>query len=105
MDMLSHILDPSLQVADEYKTYVIESKGKEYYGMLVSQEEDTLSILENPLAPETAVTLKKSDIDVIEYIDISPMPTDLLITLSKSEIWDLLAFVLSGDDPSMKSFN
>ena len=41
---------------------------------------------------------------LIEIIDVSAMPSDLLITLQKNEIWDLLAFVLSGDDPSSKVF-
>lgn len=106
LELLEHILDPSLEVAEEYKTFLIETTDKkEYYGQIVEENDKTLNILADPLKPETAVTLQRSDIKTMDLIDISPMPTDLLITLNKNEIWDLLAFLLSGDDASNEAFH
>ena len=103
--VLEHILDPSIEVAEEYQTVVIEThKGKEYYGQITDQNDKTVTVLDNPLTPETAITVKRSDIKVIDPIAISPMPTDLLITLNKTEIWDLVAYVLSGDDEKHAAF-
>ena len=106
LDLLEHILEPSLDVADEYKTFIIlTTDNEEYYGQIVAQDDDTMKILDNPLKPETAITVRMSDVKKTDPIDISPMPTDLLITLEKEEIWDLLAFVLSGDDSTHAAFN
>ncbi len=105
LSLLQHILDPSLEVADEYKTYIIETDNfEEFYGQIVKQDDETVCILDNPLAPDTAVTVKKSDITSMDLVEISPMPTDLLATLKKEEIWDLLAYVLAGGDKSNKAF-
>jgi len=104
-EVLEHILDPSIEVAEEYTTFVIELKDEtEYYGQITGETDDTVTILDNPLTPETAVTVRKSDIAVTDPIQISPMPTDLLITLNREEIWDLVAYVLSGDDQDFKAF-
>jgi putative heme-binding domain-containing protein len=103
--VLEHILDPSIEVAEEYTTYVIETKDEEeYYGQIINETDATVTILDNPLTPETAVTIKKSDIAITDPIQISPMPTDLLITLNKTEIWDLVAYVLSGDNAKYGAF-
>lgn len=104
-EMLQHILDPSLYVPDEYKTYVVETDDGEYYGTVTAEDDKTVTLLENPLEPESAVTVKKADIKEKDLIDVSPMPTDLLITLNKEEIWDLLAFLISGNNPKDPAFN
>ena len=50
----------------------------------------------NPFAPAESVTLAKSDIKHWEPSPVSPMPPALLDTLTRAEIEDLLAFILSG---------
>ena len=103
--LLQHVIDPSLEVADEYKTYIVQTDGfDEYYGQIVSEDEDSIQILDNPLEPESAVTVKKSDIAEMEQVSISAMPTDLLATLNKNEIWDLLAYVMAGGDKDHVAF-
>lgn len=105
LKVLEHILDPSLEVADEYKTYIVETTGwEEYYGQIIAQNDQTVSVLENPLKPDTAITLQRTDIEAMEALAVSPMPSNLLITLSKNEVWDLLAFLISGDDANHKAF-
>ena len=105
LNVLEHILNPSLLVAEEYRTYVIETEWDgTYYGQIISQDNKTVTVLSNPLAPETAVTLQRSDIQSLESMNASPMPMDLLITLEKEEIWDLVAYILSGDDANDPAF-
>lgn len=105
LELLEHIIDPALEVADEYKTFIIETKDKkEFFGQIVDENDETLSILDNPLKPETAVTVQRSNIKVMQHIAMSPMPSDLLITLNKDEIWDLVAYLQSGADASNKAF-
>lgn len=105
LGLLEHILDPSLKIDEEYKLVIIEMNDKkEYFGTILDQDETTLSIVENPLKPETAITIQKSDIKLIDLIELSLMPTDLLITMEKNEIWDLLAYLLSANDPENNAF-
>lgn len=103
--LLEHILDPSLEVEEQYKSVIIEMKDrKEHFGTILAQDETTITVIENPLQPETAVTVNKSDIKLIDPIALSPMPQDLMIILEESEIWDLMAYLLSGNDPAHNAF-
>jgi putative heme-binding domain-containing protein len=106
LGLLEHIIDPSLKIDDEYKSVIIEMNDKkEHFGTVLSQDDETLSIAENPLKPESAITIQKSDIKLIDLIEMSPMPSDLLITLEKKEIWDLIAYLLSANDPAHEAFS
>jgi putative heme-binding domain-containing protein len=104
-EILAHILDPALAIEEDYKTYIVETNDKkEYVGQIITQDDQTMTILDNPLTPETAVTIKKSNVKTTDLIDISPMPTDLLITLNKNEIWDLIAYLISGGNAQDSAF-
>jgi len=101
VQLLEHILDPSLEVADAYKTYIVELKdGSELFGQIADLGDGRLSVLEDPLKPDTAVAVNRANVTSMDPIDVSPMPTDLLNTLHKNEILDLLAYLLSGPAPS-----
>ncbi len=106
LELLEHILDPSLQVAEEYTTYIVEAKGgKEYIGQVKELDGGRLSVLENPLKPDTAVILNRAEVTALDPIAVSPMPTDLLNTLHKNEILDLLAFLIAGPAPARTASN
>ena len=106
LGLLEHIIDPSLKIDDEFKSVIIEMNDKkEHFGTILSQDDTTLSIAENPLRPEMAITVQKSDIKLVDLIEMSPMPSDLLITLEKNEIWDLIAYLLSANDPAHEAFS
>lgn len=105
LELLEHILDPALAIEEEYKTFIVETiDNKEYFGQIIKQDDQELTILDDPLSPKNAVTIKKSSIKVIDTIDISPMPSDLLITMQKNEIWDLIAYLLSGGNAADNAF-
>jgi putative heme-binding domain-containing protein len=103
-ELLEHIIDPSLAVAEEYQSLIVVADGHEYFGTRIAETETTITLLENPLAPETAQTIAKAGIEEITPINVSPMPADLLITLNKREIWDLVAYVLAAGDPKHPVF-
>ena len=66
-----------------------------YRGMIVKRDGETIQLAENLAEPDKTVTIKKSDISRVTPSDVSPMPTGLLVTLSKDEILDLLAYIAS----------
>ncbi len=72
--------------------------------MLVEQTDDHVTLLPNPLKPETKITLTKADIEEFEASSVSTMPMSLLITYSRDEILDLVAYVQSGGNPKDSVF-
>jgi hypothetical protein len=50
------------------------------------------------------VTIDRTQVRSIEPSKLSPMPTGLLNLLTKDEILDLVAYVLSGGDPRHELF-
>jgi putative heme-binding domain-containing protein len=99
-DVLEHILEPSLKIDDKYKVYRFETKaGKVLTGMIVKEGGGVVEVIENPLSAAKPIQLKTAAIVSREASKVSLMPKGLLDKLTKEEILDLMAYVLSGADP------
>jgi hypothetical protein len=61
----------------------------------VKRDGETIQLAENLAEPTKTITIKKADISRVTPSDVSPMPTGLLVMLTKDEILDLLAYILS----------
>lgn len=104
-DVLEHILEPSLKIDDKYKVYRFETKaGKVLTGMIVKEGGGVVEVIENPLSAAKPIQLKTAAIVSREASKVSLMPKGLLDKLTKEEILDLMAYVLSGADPKHKAF-
>ncbi|MCW5559524.1 MAG: c-type cytochrome, partial [Verrucomicrobiae bacterium] len=96
-DVLESILDPSRVLSEQYENTTVTLKdGDEHTGRLVGETEDEVTLLPDPLQPDTKVTLKKSDISARAASKISPMPEGLISGLTRDDILDLLAFIESS---------
>ncbi len=71
---------------------------------MTEQTDSAITLLPNPLKPEVKMTLKRADIDELEASMTSTMPTSLLITFTRDEILDLVAFLQSGGDAKHELF-
>jgi putative heme-binding domain-containing protein len=94
--LLESIVLPSKVIDPKYRhdTYELDN-GKVVAGRPVSVSRDQLVIETDPLAATTEKIQRQSI--VASYPSrISPMPTGLLDTLTKEEIQDLLAYLISG---------
>jgi len=104
-DVLEHTLNPSLKIDDKYRVFRFETKqGKTFTGMIVQQGDGFVEIIENPLAAAKPIRLKTASIVVREPSPVSLMPKGLLDRLTRDEILDLMAYILSGADPKHKVF-
>jgi putative heme-binding domain-containing protein len=104
-DLLEHTLNPSLKIDDKYRVYRFETKqGKALSGMIVKEADGFVEVIENPLAAAKPIRLKTASISVREPSKVSLMPKGLLDRLTKEEILDLMAYVLSGANPKHKAF-
>ncbi len=104
-DVLQHILEPSLKIDDKYRTYTFTlTSGKQVTGMILEETKTLVKLIENPLAVAKPIELKVSSIDSRTRSETSIMPKGLLDKLTREEILDLLAYVVSGANPKHKAF-
>jgi len=103
--LLEQILTPSSEIHKEYQSYVIiTDAGKSLVGLLVKEDDKAYHLLPNPLLPEQITIIPKDEIDEIIPSKLSTMPEGLLMTLTRDEILDLLAFIEASGDPKHKCF-
>lgn len=97
--ILRSLINPSEQIEEKYLSNVFElDTGKTLTGMVVEETKDTVKIIENPLAKAKPIVIKKNSIDERRTLKESIMPKGLAGRLTREEILDLIAFVLSGGD-------
>ncbi|MEC9097077.1 MAG: hypothetical protein VX776_10615, partial [Planctomycetota bacterium] len=98
--LLREIIEPSVQVSDQFKTHsIITLAGKIYQGRILEQDDEQLTVAIDPKAPAAVIEIKAGEIDEVLPSQTSMMPLGLLNTLTREEILDLLAYIQSGGDP------
>lgn len=98
-DVLDHILNPSKKIDPKYQSKIITlNSGKVVTGLVIEDTPQSLKVVDNPLAPDKAVAISRSDIEEVAASDVSIMPKGVLNKLTREEIFDLLAFVIAGGD-------
>ena len=60
--LLERLLDPSLEVAEEYQAYIVETEDAWYYGPFVSQDEEFVRMRANARDSNDVVAIQRSDI-------------------------------------------
>ena len=65
---------------------------------------DTLTLNTDLTDPNLQVKIDRKEIEEIGPSKTSPMPANLLGLLTKDEVLDLLAYVLSGGEPTHELF-
>ncbi len=95
--VLRHTLEPSYEVNKEYRTHIFElESGEVITGIITAVGLNSLKVVENPLQKKQPKKIKDSAIRQRHLSRQSIMPSGLLDKLSRSEVFDLLAYVYSG---------
>jgi putative heme-binding domain-containing protein len=103
--MLREILDPSKQISDQFRTHVIvTSAGKIFEGRILDKNDQSITVAVDPRGPTGVIQIPADAVDETVPSKVSMMPKDLLNTLSKEEILDLLAYIESGGDEEHANF-
>ena len=96
-ELLRHILEPSHEINEKFQTvHVLDDAGQEFSGVVQAENEATVTLMPNLLTPKKLVTIQKKAIEHRGKSKISSMPSGLVNVLKKSEIEDLLAYLLHG---------
>ena len=97
-DLLENIIEPSKVVSDQHALrYVLTNDGVMYTGVIVEDNDLELAIQLDP-AKSATVRVAKNEIEERGISRTSRMPNDLLNSLTKGQILDLVAYILSGAD-------
>lgn len=107
-DVLRSILKPSDVVAESWRTVsILTTDGRVIAGQVVTGGDyraRTLRIVPDPLRPSMSVEIPKQDIEESVVTGTSPMPQGLLNTLTRDDILDLLAYLVTAGDRQHPAF-
>ncbi len=104
-DFLDQVINPSKEINEQFVPSVLTKlNGETVVGVVVNLQGDTVSINTDPSEPHTQTRVDRKEVKSIEPSKVSPMPPMLLNMLTKDEVLDLAAYVLSGGDPKHAMF-
>ncbi len=99
-DMVEAIVEPNKAVSDQYASTVLYLKnGKSLVGRLTNQDEEKYYLSQNPFAPDYIREVPKADVEETKLSTVSVMPPNLIRPLNKSELKDLIAYLMAGGNP------
>ena len=105
-DLLESIIDPSKEISDQYGAMVFTRKdGSQVAGRVMNMNGDSVQVNTDMLAPGDTVNIDRKDLKDISPSTVSMMPPGMLYTMTKDDVLDLLAYLLSKgnpDDPIFK---
>lgn len=106
LDVLDHMLNPSKKIDKKYQSNLfVLATGKVVTGLIVKEDADSVYVLDNPTAPGKLRIIAKADIEERDASNVSIMPQGVLNKLTREEIFDLLAFVISKGDKKSELFS
>ena len=99
-DLCEAIVEPSKVISDQYVASIVELQdGQIVSGRIATEDDDSITILLDPEDASKVQKIAKSDITSNEPSKTSVMPGGLLNSLSKNEVLDLLAYLLTRGNP------
>lgn len=104
-DLLDQIINPSKEINEQFAPIVVtKNNGDTVIGVVVNLNGDSVQLNTDGSDPNQRVAVDRKEVKSIEPSKVSPMPPMLLTMLTKDEILDLLAYVLSGGDRNNPAF-
>jgi putative heme-binding domain-containing protein len=104
-ELLRELLEPSRQINEKFQTQIIETNdGELITGVVVFQDEKVIRVMSNPLERCGPKEVRLDNIASRENAKLSLMPVGLMTTLTKEDIWDLIAYVESGGNSAASAF-
>ena len=103
--ILLEMIEPSAFLEDKYATYVLLlTNGRVVSGLVVKHTNKIIELITDPLQPKKVTRFGLGNIEMLKPTGVSAMPAGLLSTLTKDEIWDLLAYLESGGNAEYAAY-
>ena len=99
-DLLASVVNPSDVIAENYRSVqILTNDGRVFTGQITrggDYRSPVLRLATDPAYPSRTVDIKKSEIASRKNSQVSWMPDGLLDTLTRQQIFDLIAYLESS---------
>ena len=104
-DLFDQVINPSQVINEQFSAVmVITDNGLVHRGVVVNLNKDGLTLNTDLTDPNKRVNINRNTIDEMSISKTSPMPVGLFNRMTKEEILDLVAYLISGGDPKHQYF-
>lgn len=104
-DLLESVIEPSKEISDQYGQMIFEmADGTIVIGRIMNLSGDTFRVNTNMMNPDEIVSIDRKKLKSMKESPTSMMPPGLLYSLSKDDVLDLLAYLLSMGNPDDPMF-
>ena len=104
-DLLDQVINPSKVINEQFSAVtVVTEDGLPHTGVVVNLNGDRLTLNTDLTDPNKRVNINRNTIEEIVISKTSPMPAGLFNRMTKEEILDLTAYLISGGDPKHEYF-
>ena len=98
-DLLDQVINPSKVINEQFSAItVVTDAGLVHTGVVVNLNGDTMTLNTDLTDPNKRVNIDRKSIDSLIVSRTSPMPTGLFDRMTKDEILDLTAYLISAAD-------
>ena len=105
-DLLDQVVHPSKVINEQFSAVkVLTLDGAVHTGVVVNLNGDSMTLNTDLTDPNKRVGIDRKEIDLLEVSEVSAMPSGLLNPMTKDEVLDLVAYLLSGGDESHRYFS
>ncbi len=104
-DLLEAIIEPSKVVSDQYRVTQISTEGGDVVaGRVLMEDKQRLVLLTDPEDSRKTKEVAIEEIASRKLSEVSVMPKELLNSLNRDEVLDLVAYLLSRGDRNHAMF-
>ena len=104
-DLLDQVVNPSKVINDQFSAVtVVTDEGLVHTGVVVNLSGDRLTLNTDLTDPNKRVNVDRNSIEELIVSKTSPMPEGLFNRMTKDEILDLTAYLISGGDSNHEYF-
>lgn len=104
-DFLDQIINPSKEINEQFAPVIVTlNNGDVVSGVVVNLNGDSVTLNTDLSDPNQRTNVDRKEVKTMEVSKVSPMPPMLLAMLSKDEVLDLVAYVLSGGNADDERF-
>ena len=104
-DLIDQVLNPSKVINEQFSAItVITEDGLTHTGVVVNLNGDSMTLNTDLTDPNKRVNIDRKEIEELVVSKTSPMPVGLFNRMTRDEILDLLAYLISGGDSGHEFF-
>lgn len=104
-DLLDQVVNPSKVINEQFSAItVLTQNGLVHTGVVVNLSGDSMTLNTDLTDPNKRVNIDRKEIEELVVSKTSPMPVGLFNRMKQEEVLDLIAYLISGGDPSHELF-